>query len=190
LFLNVTFYYAFESNITFKFNHNQKIEVVKTMDNESNKIMEIAVEEAIKGVKKGHGGPFGAVIVKDGKIIARGHNMVLKTKDPTAHAEIVAIRKASKKLKRFDLSDCELYTSCMPCPMCLSAIYWARIKKVYFGCDSKDAENIGFDDKRIYDFIKNDPVNTNGEIKFIQLERDQCLKAFELWQNKKDKTMY
>ena len=155
-----------------------------------NEFMKIAIEEALKGIKKGHGGPFGAVIVKDGKIIVKAHNMVLKNKDPTAHAEITAIRKASKKLKTFDLSDCDLYTTCQPCPMCLSAIYWARIKKVYFGCTSKDAEEIGFDDKRIYEFIQNNPLENESGIKFTQISREECLKPFELWNQKKDKTMY
>lgn len=154
------------------------------------KFMQIAVEEALKGIKKGHGGPFGAVIVKDGKVIAKAHNMVLKNKDPTAHAEITAIRKAAKKLKTFDLSGCEIYTTCQPCPMCLSAIYWSRIKKVYYGGTDKDAESIGFDDKRIYEFIRNNPLENKGEIQFINISREDCLKPFEIWKNKKDKIMY
>jgi guanine deaminase len=153
--------------------------------------MKIAVEEAVKGVKENHGGPFGAVIVKDGEVIAKGHNMVLITKDPTAHAEIVAIRNATKKLNRFDLSDCEIYTNCEPCPMCLSAIYWARIKKVYYGCDRNDASSIGFDDKKIYDFIASRQQGIDSdEIIMIPVDKKECIKAFKLWEEKEDKQMY
>ena len=95
------------------------------------------MEEALKGVRENHGGPFGAVIVKNGEIISKAHNEVIKNNDPTDHAEMMAIREASKKLERFDLSDCELYTSCEPCPMCFAAIHWAKIKKVYYGCTGK-----------------------------------------------------
>lgn len=152
-----------------------------------NKFMKKAVKEALKGVNSNEGGPFGAVIVKDGKVIAKGHNMVLKTNDPTAHAEIIAIRKASKKLKRFDLSDCEIYTSCEPCPMCLSAIYWAKIKKVYYGCTKEDAASIGFDDKIIYDLIKGVAEKTVEE---AQVDREDCLKIFKEWASKADKVNY
>ena len=98
--------------------------------------------------------PFGAVIVKEGKIIAKGHNEVLGTNDPTAHAEIVVIRKASQKLDKFDLSDCEIYTTCEPCPMCMAAIMWARIEKIFYGCTAKDAQKIKFSDQDIYDYLK------------------------------------
>lgn len=152
-----------------------------------NKFMKKAVKEALKGVNSNEGGPFGAVIVKDGKVIAKGHNMVLKTNDPTAHAEIVAIRKASKKLKRFDLSDCEIYTSCEPCPMCLSAIYWAKIRKVYYGCTKEDAAGIGFDDKMIYDIIQG---VAEKKLESAQLDREDCLKLFKEWASKTDKVNY
>jgi guanine deaminase len=118
-----------------------------------NKFLEEAFKEAKKGFEKKDGGPFGAVIVCKGKIVAKAHNKVLKS-DATAHAEIEAIRKASKKLKTYDLKNCEIYTTCEPCPMCYSAIYWARIKKVYFSQTRKDAKKIGFDDEKLYDIIK------------------------------------
>src|SRR5512136_691190 len=111
------------------------------------KFMRMAIREAEKGMRRNEGGPFGAVIVKDGKVVARAHNRVIKTNDPTAHAEVVAIRKATAKLKRFDLSDCEIYASCEPCPMCFAAIHWAKMRTLYFGCSRKDAAAIGFDDK-------------------------------------------
>ena len=119
-----------------------------------NEYMKIAKEIAENGMNHDEGGPFGAVILKDGELIAVAHNTVIKTNDPTAHAEINAIRQASQKLQRFDLSDCILVTSSEPCPMCLSAIIWANIHDVYYGTDLKDAENIGFRDQKIYDFIK------------------------------------
>jgi len=115
-----------------------------------NNFMEIAVQEALKGIRKKEGGPFGAVIVKDGEIISVGNNQVILTNDPTAHAEIVAIRRASEKLGRFDLSDCEIYTTCEPCPMCYSAIHWAKIPIMYYGASRDDAAEIGFDDKYLY----------------------------------------
>jgi len=118
-----------------------------------NRWMEIAYDEAVGGMLSDEGGPFGAVIVKDGKIIATAHNEVLKSKDPTAHAEVNAIRKASKELDTFNLCDCTLYTTCMPCPMCLGAIFWARIKTVYYGATAEDAAKAGFDDKLFYEMI-------------------------------------
>jgi guanine deaminase len=153
-----------------------------------NQFMKLAKNEAEKNLKMNSGGPFGAVIVKGGKVIAKARNMVLETNDPTAHAEINVIRIASKKLKRFNLSDCVLYSSCKPCPMCLSAIYWARIKKVYFGCTSKDAEKIGFDDNVIYNFL-------NGKFKekkfeLIKLDTMNCLDVFKKWEKKEDKKLY
>ncbi len=152
------------------------------------KFMKKAVEEAFKGMRKNEGGPFGAVIVKDGKVIAKGHNMVLKTNDPTAHAEILAIRKASKKLKRFDLSDCEIYSSCEPCPMCFSAIHWAKIKKLYYGCTKEDAAGIGFDDKFIYDVIKGTVKKV--QVEMLQVDREECLKPFKEWASKTNKVNY
>ncbi len=148
----------------------------------------IALEEAKKGMENGEGGPFGAVIVKDGKIIAKAHNEVLKTNDPTAHAEVVAIRKASKKLKRFDLSDCEIYSTCEPCPMCLSAIYWAKIKKLYYICTREEAAEIGFDDNYIYEAISSN--DREKRLKKIKIEDSNCKILFEEWSEKEDKVQY
>ena len=153
-----------------------------------NKFMEIAKKQANEGMKANEGGPFGAVIVQNGQIIATGHNEVLKTNDPTAHAEIVAIRKATAKLGRFDLSDCEIYSSCEPCPMCFAAIHWAKIKKLYYGCTRFDAAGIGFDDKFIYDVIAG-KSNVNQVIS-EEIDRDECIKIFTEWEKKQDKTTY
>jgi guanine deaminase len=153
-----------------------------------NKFMNEAVKEARKGVNKGDGGPFGAVIVKNGKVISKAHNQVLKTNDPTAHAEIQAIRKASKKLSRFDLSDCEIYSSSEPCPMCFAAIHWAKMKKLYYGCGRHDAANIDFDDEFIYDVICK--TASKHQVDSKQIDREECLKVFEEWDRKKDKKMY
>ena len=118
--------------------------------------MDVAVEEAVDGVKKGEGGPFGAVIVDgDGNIVARAHNMVLQSNDPTAHAEVTCIRKACSRLGRFDLSDCTIYSSCEPCPMCYGAIHWAKIPHCRYAATASDAAQAGFDDKFIYDSIRN-----------------------------------
>ena len=141
-----------------------------------NKYMEKAKENADNGIANNEGGPFGAVIVDSkGNIIANGNNKVLKDKDPTAHAEIVAIREACKVLNTNDLSECVLYTSCEPCPMCLAAIIWANIKKVYFGCTRKDAADIGFRDDDIYEFIK----GNNNLIILEQKDRNECIKTME-----------
>jgi guanine deaminase len=150
--------------------------------------MKIAFGEAVSGMDSNEGGPFGALVVLNGEIIAQAHNEVIKNKDPTAHAEILAIRRASKKLGRFDLSDCELYTTCEPCPMCFGAIHWARIGRVYYGCSRSDAADIGFSDKHIYDVIQGKAKQ--DAIRFSQVDRKECLKAFELWENKPDKTEY
>ena len=150
--------------------------------------MQMAAQEAILGIKKGEGGPFGVVIVRNGKIIARGHNEVIKTQDPTAHAEMVAIRKACAKLKRFDLSDCEIYSSCEPCPMCFAAIHWAKMKKLTFGCTQKDAAKIGFDDQFIYDVIKG--KSKKKQVKVIKTGRKACLVAFQKWSDMTQKIMY
>ena len=144
-----------------------------------NKYMQIAKENADKGIANHEGGPFGAVVVdKEGNIIANGNNKVLKDKDPTAHAEIVAIREACKVLNTNDLSNYILYTSCEPCPMCLSAIIWANIKEVYFGCTKKDAANIGFRDDDIYEFIK----GNNQMISLKQMDRDECIETMKQYQ--------
>ena len=142
-----------------------------------NKYMEIAKENADKGIAKKEGGPFGAVIVdKKGNIIANGNNKVLKNNDPTAHAEVVAIREACKKLNTYDLSDYILYTSCEPCPMCLSAIIWANIKEVYYGCTKEDTGDIGFRDDIIYDYLKG---KNKDLIHLTLIDRDECIKTFE-----------
>ena len=142
-----------------------------------NKFMKIAKENADNGIVKKEGGQFGAVVVdKEGNIIANGNNKVLKTNDPTAHAEIVAIRNACEKLQTYDLSEYILYTSCEPCPMCLSAIIWANIKKVYYGCTKKDAGDIGFRDDMIYDYLKG---KNEDLIELKELDRNECIKTFE-----------
>lgn len=149
--------------------------------------MRKAIALSLENIKNG-GGPFGAVVVKDEKIISTGVNLVTSNIDPTAHAEVNAIRKASRKLRTFDLSGCEIYTSCEPCPMCLGAIYWAHIDKMYFGNTKSDAKNIGFDDSFIYDEIALKPENR--QVKTIQLLPDEAIKAFEAWKNVEDKVVY
>ncbi|MCP4134795.1 MAG: nucleoside deaminase [bacterium] len=150
--------------------------------------MKIAIEEASKGLRNNEGGPFGAVIVKDGVVIAQAHNEVVKLHDPTAHAEILAIRKASSKLKNFELEDCEIYSTCEPCPMCFAAIHWARIRKLYYGCNREDAGSIGFDDDFIYNVLEGKAKRSWFEMDSIG--REECLKLFEEWQKKEDKTRY
>lgn len=145
--------------------------------------IQLSVENALKGL-----GPFGAVVVKDGKIISSVANTVTIDNDPTAHAEVNAIRQACKELKTFDLSGCTIYTSCEPCPMCLGAIYWAHIDKVYYGNTKADARNIGFDDSFIYEEISK-PFNQR-EIKFEQLIPNEAIKGFEAWENNSDKIDY
>jgi len=152
-----------------------------------NKFMARAIELSIESVNTG-GGPFGSVIVKDEKIIAEGSNKVTSTNDPTAHGEIVAIRKACKNLNNFNLSGCELYSTCEPCPMCLSAIYWAHIDKVYYANTRDDAKKIDFDDSLIYsELLKNVKIR---KIPMAQMMREEALKAFELWNKKTDKVKY
>ena len=152
-----------------------------------NKFMNIAKQNAEKGIKEKEGGPFGAVIVdKDGKIIANGNNQVLKQNDPTAHAEMVAIRNACEKLEKYDLSGYTLYTSCEPCPMCLSATIWSNIKKGYYGCTKKDAGEIGFRDDAIYDYLKGE---NNDLINLEEIDRDECIKTFEEYK-KQDGVIY
>ena len=152
-----------------------------------NEFMKRAIELSIESVNKG-GGPFGCVIVRDEKIVSEGSNKVTSSNDPTAHGEIVAIREACKKINNFSLSGCELYSTCEPCPMCLSAIYWARIDKIYYANTRKDAQKIDFDDSLIYsEFQKN--INER-KIPMIQMMRNEALKAFELWDKKIDKVKY
>ena len=153
----------------------------------NNKFMERAIELSIQSVNNG-GGPFGSIIVKNDKVIAEGSNKVTLNNDPTAHGEIVAIRKACKSLNNFNLSDCELYSTCEPCPMCLSAIYWARIEKVYYANTRDDAQKIDFDDSLIYsELLKN---VKKRKIPMVQMMRNAALKAFELWDKKADKVKY
>lgn len=155
---------------------------------EKEKFMLEAVNAALKGMQNNEGGPFGCIIVKNGAIIGRGHNRVTSTNDPTAHAEITAIRDACKNLNSFQLEGCEIYTSCEPCPMCLGAIYWARPNKVYYGRKHSDAAKIGFDDAFIYKEI---PLpDHKRSIPFEQLGKDFAKKPFEEWAKKEDKTAY
>lgn len=149
--------------------------------------MRRAIACSCENIKLG-GGPFGAVIVKDGKIVAEGANKVTINNDPTAHAEVMAIRNAAKNLNDFNLSGCEIYTSCEPCPMCLSAIYWARIDKIWYANTKTDAKNIGFDDSFIYDEVKL-PLEKRA-IPITQLLREEGLQAFKQWEQKEDKTEY
>ena len=148
--------------------------------------MQIAYDEAVEGMLKNEGGPFGAVIVKDDKVIAQAHNSVLKTNDPTAHAEINAIRMASKILGTFELNECTLYTSCKPCPMCLGAIFWARIPVVYYGANEDDAAHGGFDDKRFYEMIEGE----NKDVRLIELNPEESAKLFDIWLEKNDRQGY
>ena len=150
-------------------------------------LMRKAIELSIENVANG-GGPFGAVIARNGEIIATGVNRVTANNDPTAHAEVSAIRAAAEKLGRFDLSDCEIFTSCEPCPMCLGAIYWARLNKIYFANNKTDAKNIGFDDSFIYDelALPRDRRHLSAE----EMMRNEAIKAFEAWTKKTDKIEY
>ena len=152
-----------------------------------NKFMQRAIELSIESINSG-GGPFGSVIVKDEKIISEGMNRVTVDNDPTSHGEIVAIRNACKKLNTFNLSDCSLYSSCEPCPMCMSAIYWARIGKVYYANTRDDAKKIEFDDSFIYSEISK--TNKDRSVLMEQILRDEALKAFDLWDKKTDKIEY
>ena len=152
-----------------------------------NEFMKRAIELSIKSVGLG-GGPFGSVIVKNDKVIAEGSNKVTLNNDPTAHGEIVAIRKACKNLNNFNLSGCELYSTCEPCPMCLSAIYWAHIEKIYYANTRDDARKIDFNDSLIYsELLKN---VKKRKIPMVQMMRDEALKAFEIWDKKIDKIKY
>ncbi len=150
--------------------------------------MRRAITLAEEGMYSNEGGPFGAVVVKDNKIIGEGNNAVTSTNDPTAHAEVVAIRNACKKLNTFQLEDCIIYTSCEPCPMCLGAIYWARPKKVYYACDKKDAAEIDFDDQFIYTEL--DQPITNRSIPFERILKDEGKVVFNQWAEKVDKIEY
>ena len=153
----------------------------------NNKFMQRAIELSIKSVNSGTG-PFGAIIVKDNKIISEGFNIVTSSNDPTSHAEISAIRNACKNLVHFSLKGCELYTTCEPCPMCLSAIYWARLDKIYYANTRSDAQKIDFDDSLIYEELTKNIKER--KIPMYQMMRHEALKAFELWDKKIDKVKY
>ncbi len=157
-----------------------------------NNYMKIAKELSEENLKTNVGGPFGACIVKNGKIIGKGSNHVLSNNDPTAHAEIVAIREACKNINSYDLSGCELYANCYPCPMCLSAIIWSNIKKVYYGNTKEDAANIGFRDDYIYSYIKKLADNSNDKnvLELECIDKDETIKAFNKFKQKEDKTIY
>src|SRR5690554_1645252 len=149
--------------------------------------MKMAIEESKQGMEKNQGGPFGAIVVKDGKIVGVGNNRVTSSNDPTAHAEVVAIRDACKNLNTFQLDGCVLYTSCEPCPMCLGAIYWARPDKVYYAATREDAAQAGFDDDFIYTELTMDPVSRS--IPMIHYGRESALSVFRKWMEKEDKTL-
>ena len=150
-----------------------------------NEYMKAAIEEAEHGIHAGEGGPFGCVNVKDGKIVGKGHNEVVKRKDPTCHGEIMAIHEACRSLDTFDLSGCELYTTGEPCPMCMGAILWANIGKVYYGCNIADTEEIGFRDKVFYEFTEEKKAQMVQE-----MDRAECKKLYHEYQNIAEKTSY
>ena len=152
------------------------------------KYIKRAIELSQNGMDKNAGGPFGALVVKNGEVIAEGYNQVTSSNDPTAHAEIVVIREACKKLNSFQLDDCVIYTSCEPCPMCLGAIYWARAKAVYYACTKEDAAEVGFDDQFIYDEIESGIDNRN--IRFINLDREEGKEVFRNWEKKEGRMDY
>ena len=153
-----------------------------------NAFMARAIELSLENVRSGRGGPFGAVVVKDGNVVAEAANRVTARNDPTAHAEVLAIRQACQKLGIFELKGCDLYTSCEPCPMCLGAIYWARIDKVYFGNLAADAAKVGFDDSAIYAEITQ--PHAEREIPMIQTMREEALAAFRAWEEHPGKILY
>ena len=147
--------------------------------------MFLAIEEATNGIHNGEGGPFGSVIVKDGKVVGKGHNQVVLNNDATCHGEMQAIRNASKNLGTFDLSGCEIYTTGEPCPMCLGAILWANISKVYYGCNIIDTEDIGFRDNKFYNMTKEEKAEFISE-----LDREECLKLYAEYKSISEKTNY
>lgn len=158
------------------------------MENSHEKYMQQAINLSISGMNSNEGGPFGAVVVKDGKIIGRGNNKVLCSNDPTAHAEVVAIRDACKNLGTFQLDGCVLYTSCEPCPMCLGAIYWARPDRVFYACTKETAADAGFDDEFIYKEIE--LPHAERSIRFEKMPDEKARQAFDRWKEKEDKTAY
>jgi guanine deaminase len=153
-----------------------------------NLFMARAIQLSVDNVLSGQGGPFGAVIVKNGSIVAEGANRVTATNDPTAHAEVVAIRQACSRLSTFELKECELYTSCEPCPMCLGAIYWARLDRIYYGSVAADAAQAGFDDSFIYHEIEK-PFGTR-KLPMVQMMREQALAGFRAWTERPNKVPY
>ena len=157
-----------------------------------NEFMDVAIDLSDDNFDKGYGCPFGACVVKDGKIIGKGINKVIKDNDPTGHAEIVAIRDACKNIKSYDLTDCEIYTSCYPCPMCLSAIIWSNIKKVYYGNTKEDAADIGFRDEYIYEFLEklSDNKTDKKVLNLKSLDRKDAIKVFERYKEENDKIEY
>jgi tRNA(Arg) A34 adenosine deaminase TadA len=157
------------------------------MNSNDKKFMAEAIRLSKESVKSG-GGPFGAVIVKDNEIIAQSSNTVTKDNDPTAHAEVNTIRLAAKKLNNFDLSGCQIYSSCEPCPMCLGAIYWARLDKLFYANTKADAKDIGFDDSFIYEEI--DLPKEKRKLEHVQIMRNEAIEAFKMWEEKDDKTEY
>ena len=155
-----------------------------------NKYMKMAIIEAKKGIHSGHGGPFGAVIVKDGLVVGKGHNCVVSKNDPTCHGEISAIRNACKKLNRFDLEGADIYTTGEPCPMCLCAILWSNINKIYYGCSIKENELIGFRDELFYENLSISTKKMNNKLKQIDHDDDECWKLFEEYMAITDKIRY
>ncbi len=150
-----------------------------------NKYMFLAIEEAKKGILNNEGGPFGAVIVKNGEVVGKGHNRVVLNNDCTCHGEMEAIRDASRNLKTFDLSGCEIYTTGYPCPMCMGAILWSNMKKFYYGCNVKDTNDIGFRDEIFYNRTEEEKKSFEEEV-----DRDKCLELYQMYQNLNDKTNY
>jgi len=150
--------------------------------------MRRAIALAVENVRSGRGGPFAAVVVRGDEVLGEGTNLVVFTNDPSAHAEVLAVRAACSKLKHFQLSGCEIYTSCEPCPMCLGLIYWSRPDKVYYATTAEDAAAISFDDLRIYREFQSPPVARS--IHMVQMLRDEGLAAFRAWQEKPDKIAY
>jgi guanine deaminase len=153
-----------------------------------NAFMKRAIELSVANVRCGNGGPFGAVIVRNGEIVAEGVNQVTRRNDPTAHAEVMAIRQACAELGTFELTDCDLYSSCEPCPMCLGAIYWARLARVYYGNTAADAAKIGFDDSFIYEELK--AAREERKVPSVEMMREEALEAFREWEKKADKIRY
>lgn len=158
------------------------------MTEQQREFMLQAIELAKTGMEAGNGGPFGCVIVKDGQVIGKGSNMVTSHTDPTAHAEVIAIRDACKNLNHYQLEGCELYTSCEPCPMCLGAIYWARPSRVYYACTHDQAAEAGFDDSFIYKEIDLKPKDR--KIPMTQMMNSESLEVFQLWKEKENKKLY